>query len=77
LNKFRDEFDKNETDIMEKLKVYTLRDIKYLFSTDMSYFNKTAHPNLKDSRNLNDAINSQKQDTKLILERLWSNLKLN
>lgn len=51
--------------------------MKYLFSTDLSYFNKTAHPDLKErNESLNHAINSQKQDTKLILKKLYLNLKL-
>ena len=65
---------------MKKLATYSLNEIKYLFSIDMSYFNITERLNLKETdRNqiLNDAINSQKKDTKLILKSLYINLKLN
>ena len=78
INKFRDEFDINEKEIMKKLEEYTLKDIKYLFSTNMSLFNEIAHPNLKErNQSLKNAIDSQKQDTKPILKRLHLNLKLN
>jgi hypothetical protein len=65
---------------MKKLETYSLNEIKYLFSIDMSYFNITKRLDLKETnrnQNLNDAINSQKQDTKLILKSLYINLKLN
>jgi hypothetical protein len=65
---------------MKKLETYSPNEIKYLFSIDMSYFNITERLNLKETnrnRNLNDAINSQKKDTKLILKLLYINLKLN
>ena len=61
---------------MKKLK--TLNEIKFLLSTDISYFYIYMCLNLKERyRNLNEAINSQKQETKLILQKLHLNLKLN
>jgi hypothetical protein len=61
---------------MKKLK--TLNEIKFLLLTDISYFYIYMCLNLKERyRNLNEAINSQKQETKLILQKLHLNLKLN